>query len=119
MLYLKATSTGTSPSSLETVITSLCIKSSSPSKYFTKSESPPEKWNVISSSSVFSLLKIIVRFLFKYANSFNLTLTVSSSNPICLNISESGLKVIIVPLLSVFPIFSTSVVGIPLEYSCL
>ena len=51
-------------SSLETDITSSWIRSSPPSKYFTKSESPPGKqYSVFVSSG--SLTIVIDRFLFK------------------------------------------------------
>ena len=118
MLYLRAKSTGTSISSLVTDITSSWIKSSLPSKYLTKSDNPPGKQYSVSVFSG-SFINVIERFLFKYANSLSLPLIISSSNPLWEKTDWSGLNEIIVPVLSLFPIFSTSVVGSPILYSCL
>ena len=118
MLYLKAKSTGTSISSFVTDITSLCIKSSPPSKYFTKSDKPPGKQYSVEDSSG-SFIRVIDRFLFKYASSLSLPFIISSSKPLCVNTEWSGLNDIIVPLLLLLPTFSTSVVGSPILYFCL
>ena len=64
MLYLRAKSTGTSILSFETIIISLCIRSSSPSKYLTKSDNPPGKQYLTEVFSI-SFFNIIDKFLFK------------------------------------------------------
>ena len=43
----------------------------------------------------------------------------SSSKPLCEKTVSSGLNDTIVPVLSLLPIFSTSVIGCPILYSCL
>ena len=94
------------------------IKSSLPSKYLTKSDKPPGKQYSVS-VSLGSLINFIDKFLFKYANSLSLPLITSSSKPLCEKTVSSGLNDTIVPVLSLLPIFSTSVVGCPILYSCL
>ena len=94
------------------------MRSSFPSKYLTKSDNPPGKQYSVSVSSG-SFISFIDKFLFKYANSLSLPFITSSSNPLWEKTVSSGLKETIVPVLSLLPIFSTSVVGCPILYSCL
>ncbi|MNX04572.1 hypothetical protein D3C86_341630 [compost metagenome] len=95
-----------------------------PSKKATNSFRPPSEWKTSlkklpSSNSSRSSVSVKVIPLFKKASSRKRPAKVSYLySVVCVKIVGSGLKVTIVPLLSVVPISLTSYCGTPISYSC-